>query len=89
MYKHRDKMSTSAIRDQVNRIRAENEFKDMVYAQQKAREKAQADAVAAKKAKNKKRLAALAGIAANVELEKLIKEPSAVSTAKVPRFANY
>ena len=77
MYKHRDKMSTSAIRDQVNRIRTENEFKDVVYAQQKAREKAQAEAIAAKKAKNKKRLAALAGIAANVELEKLIKEPNA------------
>ena len=26
MYKHRDKMSTSAIRDQVNRIRTENEL---------------------------------------------------------------
>lgn len=77
MYKHRDKMSTSAIREQVNRIKAENEFKDVVYAQQRAREKAQADAIAAKKAKNRKRLAALAGVAANVELEKLIKDPSA------------
>ena len=76
MYKHRDKMSTSAIREQVNRIRAENEFKDVVYAQQRAREKAEADAKAAKRAKNKKRLAALAGVAANVELEKLIKDPS-------------
>ena len=76
MYKHRDKMSTSAIREQVNRIRAENEFKDVVYAQQRARAKAEADAKAAKKAKNKKRLAALAGVAANVELEKLIKDPS-------------
>lgn len=77
MYKHRDKMSTTAIREQVNRMRAENEFKDVVYAQQRAREKAEADALAAKKAKNKKRLAALAGLAANVELEKLIKEPNA------------
>lgn len=77
MYKHRDKMSTSAIREQVNRIKAENEFKDVVYAQQRAREKAQADAIAAKKAKNRKRLATLAGVAANVELEKLIKDPSA------------
>lgn len=76
MYKHRDKMSTSAIREQVNRIRAENEFKDVVYAQQRAREKAEADAKAAKRAKNKKRLAALAGVAANVELEKLIKDPN-------------
>lgn len=77
MYKHRDKMSTSAIREQVNRIRAENEFKDVVYAQQRARAKAEADAKAAKKAKNKKRLAALLGVAANVELEKLIKDPNA------------
>ena len=77
MYKHRDKMSTTAIREQVNRMRAENEFKDVAYAQQRAREKAEADAIEAKKAKNKKRLAALAGIAANIELEKLIKEPNA------------
>lgn len=76
MYKHRDKMSTTAIREQVNRMRAENEFKDVVYAQQRAREKAEADAIEAKKAKNKKRLAALAGIAANIELEKLIKDPN-------------
>lgn len=76
MYKHRDKMSTSAIREQVNRIRAENEFKDVVYAQQRARAKAEADAKAAKVAKNKKRLAALLGVAANVELEKLIKDPN-------------
>ena len=77
MYKHRDKMSTSAIREQVNRIRAENEFRDIVYAQQRARDKAEAEAKAAKKAKNMKRLAALAGVAANVELEKLIKDPKA------------
>lgn len=77
MYKHRDKMSTSAIREQVNRIKAENEFRDMVYAQQRARDKAEAEAKAAKKARNRKRLAALAGVAANVELEKLIKDPSA------------
>lgn len=77
MYKHRDKMSTSAIREQVNRMRAEQEFKDIVYAQQRAREKAEADGKAAKRAKNAKRLAALAGVAANVELEKLIKDPSA------------
>ena len=76
MYKHRDKMSTTAIREQVNRMRAENEFKDVAYAQQRAREKAEADAIEAKKAKNKKRLAALAGIAANIELEKLIKDPN-------------
>lgn len=76
MYKHRDKMSTSAIREQVNRIRAENEFRDVVYAQQRARDKAEADAQAAKKAKNKKRIAALLGVAANVELEKLIKDPN-------------
>lgn len=77
MYKHRDKMSTSAIREQVNRIKAENEFRDVVYAQQRARDKAEAEAKAAKKARNRKRLAALAGVAANVELEKLIKDPSA------------
>lgn len=77
MYKHRDKMSTSAIREQVNRIRAENEFRDIVYAQQRARDKAEAEAKAAKKAKNMKRLATLAGVAANVELEKLIKDPKA------------
>lgn len=76
MYKHRDKMSTTAIREQVNRMRTENEFKDVVYSQQRAREKAEADAIEAKKAKNKKRLAALAGIAANIELEKLIKDPN-------------
>lgn len=76
MYKHRDKMSTSAIREQVNRIKAENEFRDVVYAQQRARERAEAEAKAAKKAKNRKRLAALAGVAANVELEKLIKDPN-------------
>ena len=77
MYKHRDKMSTSAIREQVNRMKAENDFRDIVYAQQRARAKAEADAKAAKKAKNMKRLAALAGVAANVELEKLIKDPKA------------
>nr|DAJ03226.1 MAG TPA: hypothetical protein [Caudoviricetes sp.] len=77
MYKHRDKMSTSAIREQVNRMKAENEFRDIVYAQQRARDKAEAEAKAAKKAKNMKRLAALAGVAANVELEKLIKDPKA------------
>lgn len=76
MYKHRDKMSTSAIREQVNRIKAENEFRDVVYAQQRARDKAEAEAKAAKKARNRKRLAALAGVAANVELEKLIKDPN-------------
>ena len=77
MYKHRDKMSTSAIREQVNRMKAENEFRDIVYAQQRARDKAEAESKAAKKAKNMKRLAALAGVAANVELEKLIKDPKA------------
>lgn len=76
MYKHRDKMSTSAIREQVNRLRAENEFKDVVYAQQNAREKAAKQEAAAKKAKNAKRIAAIAGVVANVELEKLIKDPS-------------
>lgn len=76
MYKHRDKMSTSAIREQIKRIEAENDFKDIVYAQQRARERAEAEAVAAKKARNRKRLAALAGVAANVELEKLIKDPN-------------
>lgn len=76
MYKHRDKMSTSAIREQVNRLRAENEFKDVVYAQQNAREKAAKQQAAAKKAKNAKRIAAIAGVVANVELEKLIKDPS-------------
>lgn len=76
MYKHRDKMSTSAIREQIKRIEAENDFRDAVYAQQRARNKAEAEAVAAKKARNRKRLAALAGVAANVELEKLIKDPN-------------
>lgn len=76
MYKHRDKMSTSAIREQIKRIEAENDFRDAVYAQQRARERAEAEAVAAKKARNRKRLAALAGVAANVELEKLIKDPN-------------
>lgn len=76
MYKHRDKMSTSAIREQIKRIEAENDFRDIVYAQQRARERAEAEAVAAKKARNRKRLAALAGVAANVELEKLIKDPN-------------
>lgn len=76
MYKHRDKMSTSAIREQIKRIEAENDFRDAVYAQQRARDKAEAEAKAAKKARNRKRLAALAGVAANVELEKLIKDPS-------------
>lgn len=76
MYKHRDKMSTSAIREQIKRIEAENDFRDAVYAQQRARDRAEAEAVAAKKARNRKRLAALAGVAANVELEKLIKDPN-------------
>lgn len=76
MYKHRDKMSTSAMREQVNRLKAENDFRDIVYAQQRAREAAAAKAKADKKAKNQKRLAALAGVVANVELEKLIKDPN-------------
>lgn len=76
MYKHRDKMSTSAIREQIKRIEAENDFRDAVYAQQRARDRAEAEAKAAKKARNRKRLAALAGVAANVELEKLIKDPN-------------
>lgn len=76
MYKHRDKMSTAAMREQVNRLKAENDFRDIVYAQQRAREAAAAEAKAAKKALNQKRLAALAGVVANVELEKLIKDPN-------------
>ena len=76
MYKHRDKMSISAMREQGNRLKAENDFRDIVYAQQRAREAAAAEAKAAKKAKNQKRLAALAGVLANVELEKLIKDPN-------------
>lgn len=76
MYKHRDKMSIAAMREQGNRLKAENDFRDIVYAQQRAREKAAAEAKAAKKAKNQKRLAALAGVVANVELEKLIKDPN-------------
>lgn len=76
MYKHRDKMSIAAMREQGNRLKAENDFRDIVYAQQRAREVAAAEAKAAKKAKNQKRLAALAGVVANVELEKLIKDPN-------------
>ena len=76
MYKHRDKMSVAAMREQGNRLKAENDFRDIVYAQQRAREAAAAEAKAAKKAKNQKRLAALAGVLANVELEKLIKDPN-------------
>lgn len=76
MYKHRDKMSVAAMREQGNRLKAENDFRDIVYAQQRAREAAAAEAKAAKKAKNQKRLAALAGVVANVELEKLIKDPN-------------
>ena len=76
MYKHRDKMSIAAMREQGNRLKAENDFRDIVYAQQRAREEAAAEAKAAKKAKNQKRLAALAGVVANVELEKLIKDPN-------------
>lgn len=76
MYKHRDKMSTSAIREQVNRLKAENEFRDVVYAKQNARQKAAEQEAAAKKAKNAKRIAAIAGVVANVELEKLIKNPN-------------
>ena len=76
MYKHRDKMSIAAMREQGNRLKAENDFRDIVYAQQRAREAAAAEAKAAKKAKNQKRLAALAGVVANVELEKLIKDPN-------------
>lgn len=76
MYKHRDKMSIAAMREQGNRLKAENDFRDIVYAQQRAREKAAAEEKAAKKARNQKRLAALAGVVANVELEKLIKDPS-------------
>ena len=76
MYKHRDKMSIAAMREQGNRLKAENDFRDIVYAQQRAREAAAAEAKAAKKAQNQKRLAALAGVVANVELEKLIKDPN-------------
>ena len=76
MYKHRDKMSVAAMREQGNRLKAENDFRDIVYAQQRAREAAAAEAKAAKKVKNQKRLAALAGVLANVELEKLIKDPN-------------
>lgn len=76
MYKHRDKMSIAAMREQGNRLKAENDFRDIVYAQQRAREAAAAEAKAAKKVKNQKRLAALAGVLANVELEKLIKDPN-------------
>lgn len=76
MYKHRDKMSVAAMREQGNRLKAENDFRDIVYAQQRAREKAEAEAKAAKKAKNQKRLAALAGVVANVDLENLIKDPN-------------
>lgn len=79
MYKHRDKMSTAAIREQVNRMRAENEFRDVVYAQQRAREKAANEEAAAKKERNKKRIEAIAGVLANVELEKLIKDPNSSS----------
>lgn len=76
MYKHRDKMSIAAMREQGNRLKAENDFRDIVYAQQRAREAAAAKAKADKKAKNQKRIAALAGVLANVELEKLIKDPN-------------
>ena len=76
MYKHRDKMSVAAMREQGNRLKAENDFRDIVYAQQRAREAAAAEAKAAKKVKNQKRLAALAGVLSNVELEKLIKDPN-------------
>jgi hypothetical protein len=40
-YRHRDKMSTKAIQARTNRLRAENEFKTQVYAQQNARKAAE------------------------------------------------
>ena len=45
MYKHRDKMSTQAIREQISRIKAEQELEQLVYAKENSRKaKAAAEA---------------------------------------------
>ena len=75
MYKHRDKMSTQAIREQINRIKAEQELEQLVYAKENSRKAKAAAEAKAKRQKNAKRIAALAGLAGSMELEKLIKNP--------------
>lgn len=75
MYKHRDKMSTQAIREQINRIKAEQELEQLVYAKENSRKAKAAAEAKAKREKNAKRIAALAGVASNVALEQLIKDP--------------
>lgn len=75
MYKHRDKMSTQAIREQINRIKAEQELEQLVYAKENSRKAKAAAEAKAKRQKNAKRIAALAGVASNVAIEQLIKDP--------------
>jgi hypothetical protein len=75
MYKHRDKMSTQAIREQINRIKAEQELEQLVYAKENSRKAKAAAEAKAKRQKNAKRIAALAGLAGSMELEKLVKDP--------------
>lgn len=75
MYKHRDKMSTQAIREQINRIKAEQELEQLVYSKENSRRAKAAAEAEAKRKRNAKRVAAIAGLAGSMELEKLIKDP--------------
>lgn len=78
-YKHRDKMSVQAIRARTNRLKAEQEFRDLVYRPERERaEQAQRDAEAAAKAKaekrarNLRRLQIAATIGANLPYEQML-----------------
>lgn len=71
-YEHRDRMSTKAIKARNERIKAEREFESLVYAPQRAREKAEQ----AKRERRKKIIttAAIVGLesAANYGLENIV-----------------
>lgn len=75
MYRHRDKMSTQAMREQINRMKVEQELEQLVYSKENSRKAKAAAEAQAKRQRNAKRIAALAGIAGSMELEKLIKDP--------------
>ncbi len=65
-YEHRDRMSTKAIKARNERIKAEREFESLVYAPQRAREKAEQ----AKRERRKKIIttAAIVGLEAAAQL---------------------
>ena len=71
-YEHRDRMSTKAIKARNERIKAEREFESLVYAPQRAREKAEQA-----KRERRKKIITTAGIvaleaAANYGIENLV-----------------